>query len=89
MPFGLNTGLIVPADFDGDGKSDIAINRNGGEWWIWRIRQSCSNSFILISLVFQTISRFRRLSSGKLIKGGNFLALYQFSTSLIENEIQF
>ncbi len=36
MTFGFATDLPVPADYDGDGKADIAVFRNG----IWYIQRS-------------------------------------------------
>lgn len=33
--FGVASDLIAPADYDGDGKTDVAIFRNG-DWWILR-----------------------------------------------------
>ena len=34
--FGLSTDKLVPADYDGDGKTDLAVYRNG----IWYLQQS-------------------------------------------------
>ncbi len=38
MAFGFGTDLPVPADYDGDGKADIAVFRNG----VWYIQRSGS-----------------------------------------------
>ena len=36
VAFGLSTDKLVPADYDGDGKTDVAVNRSG----TWYIQQS-------------------------------------------------
>ncbi len=33
IAFGLGSDLTVPADYDGDGKADVAVFRNG-TWYI-------------------------------------------------------
>jgi hypothetical protein len=42
MIWGLATDTPIPADYDGDGRTDVAIYR-GGQWWILqRERNSAS-----------------------------------------------
>jgi hypothetical protein len=37
QPWGIHGDVLVPADYDGDGKADIAIwRRSTGTWWILR-----------------------------------------------------
>ena len=44
FPWGLSRDLVVPGDYDGDGKTDYAIFREGEtlesnlEWWIYQSR---------------------------------------------------
>lgn len=45
VQFGKSGDLIAPADYDGDGKTDIAVFRSG----TWYILQSATNSFLAIS----------------------------------------
>ena len=36
MQFGLNGATPMPADYDNDGKTDLAFyNPANGKWWIW------------------------------------------------------
>ena len=41
VQFGLATDQLVPADYDGDGKTDVAVFRNGVWYWL----NSSNNSF--------------------------------------------
>ncbi|HEY0658125.1 MAG TPA: hypothetical protein VGD05_06610, partial [Pyrinomonadaceae bacterium] len=36
MQFGLSTDKLIPTDYDGDGRTDFAVHRNG----IWHIQKS-------------------------------------------------
>lgn len=38
--FGLSTDDIVPGDYDGDGKTDVAVVRSSGGAWIWFVLRS-------------------------------------------------
>jgi subtilisin family serine protease len=42
VQFGAPGDLIAPADYDGDGKTDVAVFRNG----VWHVLQSANNSFL-------------------------------------------
>jgi putative transposon-encoded protein len=38
IPFGISTDIPVPGDYDGDGKDDQAVYRNG----VWYLNRSAS-----------------------------------------------
>lgn len=43
--FGLNGDTPIPADYDGDGRSDYAVTRNSGGLKFWHIRSSFDGSY--------------------------------------------
>jgi hypothetical protein len=43
-PFGLITDFVVPGDYDGDGKTDIALTRNVNGQWVWYVVPSSTEN---------------------------------------------
>lgn len=46
--FGLNGDTPVPADYDGDGRTDYAVTRNTGGAKIWYIRNSFNEDYTIV-----------------------------------------
>lgn len=46
--FGLNGDLPVPADYDGDGRTDYAVTRDAGGQKIWYIRNSFAENYTIL-----------------------------------------
>ena len=42
--FGVSTDVIVPGDFDGDGKTDLSVVRGSFGQWNWYYRSSVNGS---------------------------------------------
>ena len=49
IPWGLTNDLVVPGDYDGDGKTDVAVIREGATATsnlVWYILQSSTNTLL-------------------------------------------
>ena len=66
--WGLSTDKFVPADYDGDGKTDLAVFRNG----IWYIKQSSNgqSAYYSVGLEYRYTGTGDYDGDGKTDSGG-------------------